>query len=588
MVGPDRADTDSERTPYGHAQDPWPMRPGAPVGPVPGPGPLGVQIDRLRRRWWLVAAIGVLALLGSLGSALLTPTAYTGRSALTVATETRAPEQDAYLAQAYSEYFNQRSYQAGLAERARLPDGIAYNARTAATSPIVYIEATAADESVAVDAAARMSDVFRDDVNTSIGGPAGALVADLQSQLDRAERRLSSGPPEEEATALDTEIRSLQERVVGLQSARTNELRTLQRRASVSSSTPSPVQDGLLGLAGGLVLGGALVLVLAALAGRLATPQDIRERLGLPTLGKVGGRRGRRAGDRAQDLKRLTTVLAMSDLSWPRVLAMTSPEDIRGRSEVAHAVATYRARQGERTVLVRTSFSADVDAWAGPGALEYLAAPSQAPLDAYLRATDVPGLRVMAAGRPVSDPFSLFGPERVATLVQQLRPEADLIVIDAPSLIPNPEAAAICAAADGVVLVVEEEVTRGAVAATVCALLERVHAPVLGAVLFQPSTGAAQEHLARVVVGPVPDLRPPHGPILPPPTVPRTGPPASGHGAAPAPLGPAPASPSMEPWRPGTNGSAGAGSCRPSPGPRGHEQQGLPVSPAAADPVSGR
>lgn len=517
MVGPDRAEADVERLVMARAAEartasPWSGRSAHPAMPVPDPGPVRVQLERLRRRWWLVAAVGLVAFLGSVGSALLTPTTYTGRSALSVASETRAPEQDAYLAQAYSEYFNQESYQDRLAQRAGLLPGIGYNARTAATSPIVYVEATAQDEAEAVDAAARMADAFRDDVNASIGGAAGSLIADLQSQLNRAEQRLNTGLDvnREEAVALDAEIRSLQQRIVSLDVARTNELRTLQRQASVSSTAPSPVQDGFFGLAGGLVLGGALVLVLAAVGGRLATPYDVRDHTGLSTIGRVGGR-GRR-GDRSRDLKQLTNVLAMGDLSVPRVVVVTAAEEIRDRCEIALAVATYRAQQGERTVLIRTSSAPGRESWAGPGVHEYLSAPSGAPLDAYLRGTDVPRLRIMPAGRPVADSFALFGPERVATLLGNVRLLADLVVVDAPSLIATPEASAICAASDGVVLVVHEEVTRGSVAATACSVLEQVHAPVLGSVLFGPPTGAPTDDLARIIIGPVPDQASPPAP----------------------------------------------------------------------------
>ncbi|RZT87882.1 Mrp family chromosome partitioning ATPase [Pseudonocardia sediminis] len=535
MVNPGGSDSDQEHgltSPKTAAarRDPWSAAPPA-VSAVPEPGAIRIQIDRLRRRWWLVAAVAMIAFVGSLTSALLTPTVYTGRSALTAASETRAPEQDAYLAQAYSEYFNQPSYQAGLASRGPFPAGVTYNARTAATSPIIYIEATGPDEADAANAAERMADTFRDDINTSVGGEAGAIVSGLQRQLDLAEQRLTIGAAldRDEMNALDTEVRSLQERIVSLQSARTNEVRTLQRQASVSSEAPNPLQDGLFGLIGGLVLGSALVLVLAAGGGRLVSPQDIRDRLGLPTLAVVGGR-GSRSGpaERAQDLRRLTNVLTTGDSANRRVLAVTTTSDIAGRSEVALAVATYRASQGEPTILVRTSTAADQDSWAGPGLCEYLAARSAAPLHAHLRDTDVPNLRIMPAGRSAADPYTLFGPERFRALVGELRSTGGLVVLDAPSVSDNPEATAICAAADAVVLIVEPGVTRGDEAVRVCTALELVRRPILGAVLFRPPRQDAPiPPLARIVVGgSIPQAR--NGAPFPPPAplgVPRaTGP----------------------------------------------------------------
>ena len=115
--------------------------------------PLQIQWDRIRRRWVLILVIGIVAAVGSLGASLLQGSTYTGRSALTIVSQDRAPEQDTVLAQGYADYFNQASSQQQLRQTAGVPDSVTLNARIAAASPIVYIEAVADSPEVASDSA---------------------------------------------------------------------------------------------------------------------------------------------------------------------------------------------------------------------------------------------------------------------------------------------------------------------------------------------------------------------------------------------------------------------------------------------------
>ena len=139
--------------------------------------PLQIQWDRIRRRWALILVIGIVAAAGSLGASLLQGSTYTGRSALTIVSQDRAPEQDTVLAQGYADYFNQASSQQQLRQTAGIDSSVGLNARIAAASPIVYIEAVADSPEVASDAATKMAVALRDDVNSSLGGDSQAAAA---------------------------------------------------------------------------------------------------------------------------------------------------------------------------------------------------------------------------------------------------------------------------------------------------------------------------------------------------------------------------------------------------------------------------
>ena len=157
--------------------------------------PLQIQWDRIRRRWALILVIGIVAAAGSLGASLLQGSTYTGRSALTIVSQDRAPEQDTVLAQGYADYFNQASSQQQLRQTAGVDSSVGLNARIAAASPIVYIEAVADSPEVASDAATKMAVALRDDVNSSLGGDSQAQqLADLNQQLAAAQRRRRPEP----------------------------------------------------------------------------------------------------------------------------------------------------------------------------------------------------------------------------------------------------------------------------------------------------------------------------------------------------------------------------------------------------------
>ena len=102
---------------------------------------LQVQLERVRRRIGLVIAITLIAVVGAVVYSVASPVRYTGTSTLIVSSGARA-EEDAVLAQGYVEYINEPSAQDALLQAANLT-GVDFEARTGASSPIVYIDAVA-------------------------------------------------------------------------------------------------------------------------------------------------------------------------------------------------------------------------------------------------------------------------------------------------------------------------------------------------------------------------------------------------------------------------------------------------------------
>src|SRR3954451_534434 len=185
--------------------------------------PLQIQWDRIRRRWALILVIGILAAAGALGASLLQGGTYTGRSALTIVSQDRAPEQDTVLAQGYADYFNQASSQSQLRDTARVPSSVTFSARIAAASPIVYIEAVADSPEVASDSATKMAVALRDDVNSSLGGDA------QEQQINALNQQLAAA----QAARNQADVSRLQDQISDLQGRATNQLQDLQLNAGV-------------------------------------------------------------------------------------------------------------------------------------------------------------------------------------------------------------------------------------------------------------------------------------------------------------------------------------------------------------------
>jgi polysaccharide biosynthesis transport protein len=454
---------------------------------------LEVYFKRVWRYRWMVLIVTVVATVGAVLYTVRQPITYTARSTLTTATENRSPDQDAYLAQGYAQYFNEESYQKRIAAIAQVPDGVTFLARAGATSPILYIEVAATDPSVASTMAPQLAEHFRNDVQAQANASRDQAIASLNQQVDEKRARLAEleGQSDERALII-SEISDLQRRATDLQDDTTNQLIELQREAGVSAEEPSPILNGLLGFAGGLALGCAAALGLAAVRDRITSPEEVRDRLGLSTLGVVNGHRRRDDQARAQRLESLAAAVSLSDLPRPATLAITSPRRTSLNTQVAEGIVYYQALQGTRTLLVRADLRNGASESQSNGATGATGATVASLLTGVTPRPPAPTeiaigaarMLVLPAGAPlIYDPYALFAPARFDAMLRNLNGLADLIVIEAPPVNDAAESQIICAAVDRTVLVVEEGVTRADDASHARDVLTQVGASVLGAVI---------------------------------------------------------------------------------------------------------
>ncbi|HSK62024.1 MAG TPA: hypothetical protein VK935_23525, partial [Actinomycetospora sp.] len=454
--------------------------------------PLQIQWDRIRRRWVLILVIGIVAAAGSLGASLLQGSTYTGRSALTIVSQDRAPEQDTVLAQGYADYFNQASSQQQLRQTAGVDPSVGLNARIAAASPIVYIEAVADTPEVASDSATKMAVALRDDVNASLGGgEAGQQqIAQLTAQRDAAR---SAGNT--------SEADRLQDQLDDLQGNTTNQLQDLQLNAGVVANPTNAVRNAGAALVGGLLLGALLAMALGRFENRIVTPNEVRDRLGLQVLAAVGGKRKSGENARNEMLRALMGLTNAPGMPTPGSLAITGPTTTRAsKSRVAVALAGLRALQGQTTLLVQADLESEAtgstELSSMSGVADFLAERGDSRIDGKVFSNGR-ALLVSPRGSKRDDLFALFSRSHVSRLLTQGSMLADLVIIDAPP-VESVEGQVVCSAADRSLLVVEEGETRSRDASAALDALARAGGTALGVVLVRnPSQLADPGFLAE-------------------------------------------------------------------------------------------
>lgn len=167
-----------------------------------------------------------------------------------------------------------------------------------------------------------------------------------------------------------------------------------------------------------------------------------------------------------------------------RSVLVTSPTAAEDRATVAANLAVVTASAGRTVVALdadlRRPALHTLFGVANDRGLAQALAGDGAPA---LLATAVPTLRILPAGPTPADPASLLDGPATARLLDDLRAEADVVIVCAPPVLAVADAAVLAPLVDGVVLVVASGRSRRDDARAAREALDRVGARVLGVVL---------------------------------------------------------------------------------------------------------
>jgi capsular exopolysaccharide synthesis family protein len=149
-----------------------------------------------------------------------------------------------------------------------------------------------------------------------------------------------------------------------------------------------------------------------------------------------------------------------------KTLLLTSPGPSEGKSFVVANLAVVLAAAGNRVILVDGDMRR-------PALHEYLDRPNVMGLADVLRRsndengsgeedalslpiqeTDFENLQLLSAGRPPADPATLLTSARFSTLLERLREQSDVVLVDSPPVLGPPDAMVIATLVEGTILVV--------------------------------------------------------------------------------------------------------------------------------------
>jgi receptor protein-tyrosine kinase len=195
----------------------------------------------------------------------------------------------------------------------------------------------------------------------------------------------------------------------------------------------------------------------------------------------------------AEAYRTLRTVLDFVAHDRPfTVLLVTSPRPGEGKSSVAANLAAVVAQSGRKVVLVDGDLRRpQVHRLFVTGNAFGLSSvlTGEAPLQQCVQRLDTDrNVALLTAGPPPPDPAELLSHERLRLAIESLAGPADLVVIDAPPVLPVADPIILAQVADATLLVATAGFSDGREWKETLARLRKVDAEVIGTVLLRPDS----------------------------------------------------------------------------------------------------
>ena len=189
-------------------------------------------------------------------------------------------------------------------------------------------------------------------------------------------------------------------------------------------------------------------------------------------------------GGFAEQMRALRTSLWVGQTK-PRTIAITGARPAEGKTTLALSLARVAALSGERVILLdcdlRRPAMAGLLGLDGPGLAELLL--DQAELTDVIRHDPLTPLKVVPAGAVGPGSAGLFMTGKMASLLQSLREDFTLVVMDAPPALAMADTRLIAQMADATLFCARWRRTTHDVARNAVALLEEAGANVAGVAL---------------------------------------------------------------------------------------------------------
>lgn len=281
-------------------------------------------------------------------------------------------------------------------------------------------------------------------------------------------------------------------------------------RATVPMSPSSP--NWMLNIALGIVLAGMMgagaVVLLEVFDNGLRSEADVERELrvghvasvpmlGKPKLGKSGGRRQtphdyireNPLSGIAESFRVIRSAILLSNIDEPhKTVAITSALPGEGKTTTTFSLGRISAMSGSRTIILdcdlrRRLLTKAAAPSAGKGLLEVLSGDAR--LEDVLVQDAEPGLHILPVVESQFTPRDVFSSEAFRNLMDRLRREYDLVLIDTAPVLAVTDTRVIAQRCDAVVMNVQWKKTPKEAAMSALEILRDVRANVLGVALTQ-------------------------------------------------------------------------------------------------------
>ena len=266
-------------------------------------------------------------------------------------------------------------------------------------------------------------------------------------------------------------------------------------RAEIPASPFSPNLpfNLAIGLGLGLVIGIGGAFVIEFINDTITTPDDVRDKLKLASLGVIPKMTGQKS--LAEELEDQTSHISeayfslrtslqfTTDNGAPKSLLITSCRAAEGKSSTALAMAQNFARLGRRVLLIdadlrKPTFKVKAE---DRGLSKLLT--NHEPLNSQTFKTYFENLWLIPCGPLPPNPAELLATGRFTALITEALGRFDMVIVDGPPVLGLADAPLLGAVCQGTLMVVESSRTRTKVAVDSINRLQSSGSQILGAVL---------------------------------------------------------------------------------------------------------
>lgn len=238
------------------------------------------------------------------------------------------------------------------------------------------------------------------------------------------------------------------------------------------SSSPNELYHYLAALGIGTLLIGVLIFLLEQSRNRFMTAEELEAFSGHTVLGSIPKfARVRRRGDilrrvqkeaggsMAEAVRNLRTSILLANVDEPpKVVVLTSSVPEEGKSLTAVLLATVTAQMGRRALIVDVDFRRrtlyrTLRKKADPGLIAFL--NGNATFDEVIRIEETSGLHAILTEKNRASAPDLLSSTAFANFLAEARERYDLIILDAPPVLPVTDARILGKMADALVYVVK-------------------------------------------------------------------------------------------------------------------------------------